>query len=109
MWQVMCSCEVRTGFLYSLEVYLCSEIVSVDSRVEAGLNTSAVALRAVGGDKKGSLESETVKYGRDLHGTRTQEWMRWRGPAAVVNDRPILSSERMLYKDYDHRCSNEMK
>jgi hypothetical protein len=35
--------------------------------------------------------------------------MRWRGPAAIVNDRPILSSERMLYKDYDRRCSIEKK
>jgi hypothetical protein len=37
--------------------------------------------------------------------------MRWRGPAAVVNDIPILSSERMLrvYKDYDRRCSIEKK
>jgi hypothetical protein len=34
------------------------------SCVEAGSNTSTVALRVVGGDKKGSLESETVKYGR---------------------------------------------
>jgi hypothetical protein len=30
--------------------------------------------------------------------------MHWPGPAATVNDRPILSSE-MLYKDYDRRCS----
>jgi hypothetical protein len=35
--------------------------------------------------------------------------MRWRGPAAIVNDRPILSSERILYKDYDCRCSFEKK
>jgi hypothetical protein len=35
--------------------------------------------------------------------------MRWRGPATIVNDRPILSSERMLYKDYDSRCSVEKK
>jgi hypothetical protein len=35
--------------------------------------------------------------------------MHWREPAAIVNDRPILSSERMLYKDYDHRCSIEKK
>jgi hypothetical protein len=35
--------------------------------------------------------------------------MRWRGPAAIVNDRPILSSERMLYKEYDRRCSLEKK
>jgi hypothetical protein len=30
--------------------------------------------------------------------------MRWWGPAAIVNDRPILSSERMLHKNYDRRC-----
>jgi hypothetical protein len=41
------------------------------SRVEAGSNTSTVALRVVGGDEKGSLESETVKYGRVSHETRT--------------------------------------
>jgi hypothetical protein len=28
----------------------------------------------------------------------------WRGPAAIVNDRPILSSERMLHTDYDREC-----
>jgi hypothetical protein len=44
-----------------------------NSRVEAGSNTSTVALRIVGGDKKGSLESETVKYGRESYGTRTRE------------------------------------
>jgi hypothetical protein len=42
------------------------------SRVEAGSNTSTVALRVVGGDKNGSLES-AVKYGRESHGTRTRE------------------------------------
>jgi hypothetical protein len=26
--------------------------------------------------------------------TRTQEWLRWRGLAAIVNGRPVLSSER---------------
>jgi hypothetical protein len=35
--------------------------------------------------------------------------MPWRRPAAIVNDRPILSSERMLYKDYDRRCLIEKK
>jgi hypothetical protein len=43
------------------------------SHVEAGSNTSAIALQVVGGDEKKSLKSE---------------------PAAIVNDRPILSSER---------------
>jgi hypothetical protein len=60
----------------------------------AGSNTSTVALRVVGGDEKGSLESETVKYGREPHATRTRERLRWRAPAAAVNDRPVLSSER---------------
>jgi hypothetical protein len=77
--------------------------------VEAGSNTSTVALRVVGGDKNGSLESERVKYGRKSYGTRTRERVRWRGPAAIVNDRPILSSERMLLKDYDRRCLIEKK
>jgi hypothetical protein len=35
--------------------------------------------------------------------------MHWRGPEAIVNDRPILSSERMLFKDYDRNCSIEKK
>jgi hypothetical protein len=43
------------------------------SRVEAGSNTSTVTLRVVGGDEKGSLKSETVKYGREYQGTRTRE------------------------------------
>jgi hypothetical protein len=42
-------------------------------RVEAGSNTSTVALRVVGGDEKGSLKSEIVKYGRESHGTRTRK------------------------------------
>jgi hypothetical protein len=36
--------------------------------VEAGSNTSTVTLRVVGGDEKGSLKSETVKY--DLRSQR---------------------------------------
>jgi hypothetical protein len=35
--------------------------------------------------------------------------MRWRGPVAISNDRPILSEEKMLYKDYDRRFSVEKK
>jgi hypothetical protein len=62
--------------------------------VEAGSNTSTVTLRVVGGDEKGSLRSETVKYGRKSQGTRTQERLRWQGPAAHTKDRPVLSSER---------------
>jgi hypothetical protein len=43
------------------------------SRVEAGSNISTVTLRVVGGDEKGSLESETVKYGHESHETRTRK------------------------------------
>jgi hypothetical protein len=43
------------------------------SRVKAGSNNSTVALRVVGGDKQESLKSETVKYGRESQGTRTQK------------------------------------
>jgi hypothetical protein len=35
--------------------------------------------------------------------------MRWRGPASVVNNKPIFLSERMLHKDYDYRYSIEKK
>jgi hypothetical protein len=34
------------------------------------------------------------KYGRECQGTRTREWLRWLGPEAITNDRPVLSSER---------------
>jgi hypothetical protein len=42
-----------------------------NSRVEAGSNKSTEALRVVGGDEKGSIESDTVKYGLESQGTRT--------------------------------------
>jgi hypothetical protein len=29
--------------------------------------------------------------------------------SSIVNDTPIFSSERMLYKDYDHKGSVEKK
>jgi hypothetical protein len=46
------------------------------------------------GDEKGSLKSESVKYGRESQGTRTQERLNWQGPAAYTKDRPVLLSER---------------
>jgi hypothetical protein len=33
--------------------------------------------------------------------------MRWRGPTAIVNNKPILSSEGLLHKDYNGKCSVE--
>jgi hypothetical protein len=68
-------------------------------RVEAGSNTSIESLWLAGGDEKGSLESETVKYGRESHGTLTREWLRWRRPAAIVNGIFVLSSERAPHKN----------
>jgi hypothetical protein len=41
--------------------------------VEAGSNIPIVTLRVVGGDEKGSLDSDTVKYGHESHGTRTRK------------------------------------
>jgi hypothetical protein len=38
-----------------------------------GSYTSTVALRVVGGDEKGSIESETVKYSHKSHGTRIRK------------------------------------
>jgi hypothetical protein len=69
------------------------------TRVEAGSNTSTVTLRVVGDNEKGSLKSETVKYGRDSQGTRIRERLHWQGPAAYTNDRPIVSSERAPRKN----------
>jgi hypothetical protein len=47
--------------------------MELESRVEVGLSTSIVALRAAGGEKKGSIESEVIKYGQESHATRTRE------------------------------------
>jgi hypothetical protein len=63
--------------------------------VEVGSNTSTVTLRVVGGDEKGSLKSETVKYGHESKGTRTREKLCWRGPVAYTKDRPVFSSEHL--------------
>jgi hypothetical protein len=93
------------------------------SRVEAGYNTFTVALRVVRGDGKGTQclgvylghpvpggykygelalqvrgvsRIGTIKYGLESSGTQTRAGLRWRGPAATVNYRPVLSSERAL-------------
>jgi hypothetical protein len=56
-------------------------------------------LRIVGGDEKGILKSETVKYGLEYQGTHTLERLRWQGPPAYTKDRPILSSETAPHKN----------
>jgi hypothetical protein len=77
--------------------------------VEAESNTSTVTVRVVGGDEKGSLKSETVKYGRVSQGTRTKERLRWQGPAAYTKDRPVLSSERAPPQEEDRNCHKSNK
>jgi hypothetical protein len=77
------------------------------TRVEAGSNTSTVTLRVVGGDEKRSLKYETVKYGHESYGTRTRKWLPWQGPAAIVNDRPVLSSERAPKNNKPATVSNK--
>jgi hypothetical protein len=49
--------------------------------------------------QKGSLISETVKYGLKSQGTRTRKRLRWQGPAAYTKDKPDLSSERAPHKN----------
>jgi hypothetical protein len=61
------------------------------TRVEAGSNTSTVPLRAVGGDEKGSLKSETGKDGHESQGTRTRERLRWLGQQHIQKTEPSSS------------------
>jgi hypothetical protein len=58
-----------------------------------------VTLRVVGGDEKGSLKSETVKYGLKSQGTRTRERLRWQGPPVHTKGIPDLSSARAPQKN----------
>jgi hypothetical protein len=81
----------------------------LETRVEAGSNTSTVTLRVVRGDEKGSLESETIKYGRESQGTGTREWLRWRGPAEILNDRPVLLSVRVPQIKKTRKCLTVIK
>jgi hypothetical protein len=78
-------------------LFAISKLLLCSALQEAWSNTSTVALLVIGDDAKWSLESETVKCGRESLETRTREWLRWRGSAAIVNDRPVLSSERALH------------
>jgi hypothetical protein len=44
-----------------------------------------IKLRGPGSSGLGSLKFKTVRYGHECCGTRIREWLRWRGPAPVVN------------------------
>jgi hypothetical protein len=45
--------------------------------------------------KVGGHESDIKKYGYEFRGIRTRELLCWRGSAAIISDRPILSRERV--------------
>jgi hypothetical protein len=66
-------------------------------------------MRVLEDDEKGSLESETVNYGHESHGTRTRKRLRWRGPEAKVNDRRVLSSERASPHQRTRNCLTVIK
>jgi hypothetical protein len=58
-----------------------------------------VTLRVVGGDEKGSLKSETVKYGHESQRELDPRKTTLAGPAAYTKDRPVLSSKRAPHKN----------
>jgi hypothetical protein len=60
------------------------------------LNTSTEALRVIRGNEMGRFKSETVKYGHESHRTQTRKWLHCRGLAAIVNNKPVLSSETVV-------------
>jgi hypothetical protein len=66
---------------------------------EARPDTSTVTRRVVGGDEKGSLKSETVKYGYESQGTQTGEKLRGKEPAAYRKDRHVVTSEKAPHKN----------
>jgi hypothetical protein len=81
-------CQSQCDFDFDFEMCV--------THVEMGSNTSTVTLRVIGGDEKGSLKSERVKYGRESQGTQTQERLHWQ---RHVQDRPVLLSEGAPYKN----------
>jgi hypothetical protein len=58
--------------------------------VEAGSNISIATLQVVGAEEKGSLKSETVKYGRESQGAWTQERLRWQDQQHIQKTDPSL-------------------
>jgi hypothetical protein len=60
-------------------------------RTEAISRDRQSSLRVVGGDEKGSLKSETVKYGHECQGTRTgegQQHIQKTDPSSRERERP---------------------
>jgi hypothetical protein len=76
------------------------------TRVEAGSNTSTVTLRVVGGDKKGSLKCETVKYGLKSQGLEPEKHCAGKGqqhiqktdPTSRQRGRPTRTRPQLSHK-----------
>jgi hypothetical protein len=75
VWSALCNNITVFSALSVPRLYNTSPLAAKERApsVEAGSNTSTVTLRVVGGDEKGSLESETVKYGHESYGTWTRK------------------------------------
>jgi hypothetical protein len=103
---------MNRGFIYYLEEVSCGGGVEYLHRSLASCRRRRKGNPVPGGYKygdlalqvRGSLGCERVTC-RESCWTRTWEWLRWRGPAAIVNDRHIISWEMMLHKDYSRKCS----
>jgi hypothetical protein len=65
--------------------------VQLDHPVPGGYKYGDLA-HLVGGDSR----TETIRYGLESFGTQTRSGLHWGGPAATINYRPVLSSERAL-------------
>jgi hypothetical protein len=95
-------CEVRNEFLYVIKKKFCYQD-NWDTLFLGDINTGTWPSRL------GESRIWDSKYGHESRGNLTWEWLHWRGPAEIVNDISILSSERMLLKDRDRECSVEKK
>jgi hypothetical protein len=63
-------------------------------RLTVGRKKNSNSTLFLGDINTGSLKLRTVKYSNESCGTPTGECQRWRGPVAIVNYRPVLSSEK---------------
>jgi hypothetical protein len=123
------TCNHGTHFLcFPFWGYMTKSSTSIETVtcVEAGSNTSTAAqsyeatkkesnawsiagsscscgiwIRGPGPLGLGSFESETLRCGYESRGTRNREWLCWRGPPAVVTDRPVFPSEKAPHKKPD--------
>jgi hypothetical protein len=78
---------------YELNIYILFRS-DLGHPVPGGYKYGDLALQVGGVSRIG-----TIKYGLESRGTQTRAGLLWRGPAATVNYRPGLSSERELQQN----------